>query len=189
MPGTPSTARVNSWDTCGEGATFDAPLAVPVVGERARGVDHRMGGTGPERRVGDQSRRTGHQPAEEEKVEHALLAAVGQDGELREVGPGWRVGPDVLAGQPEPVGAAHHEIAHVGHALDDRVGDLVGAAQQAVAVQHRVTGVDGAPGSVLSATTLRGTTHSKFAVWTLPGSWAGSPSGPRLNCDPGGPPG
>ena len=81
--------------------------------------------------------RVAHQPAEEQRVEHALLEPVDGDRELVQVCRARRrrraVSPDCEA---PPVGRAEDDVVLGRHRLDVAGGDLGARAEQSVAVQR-----------------------------------------------------
>ena len=88
----------------GQRAAHDAALAAAGVEEPAR-VD--LPG---ERRVGREALRVDHQPAEEHEVEEALLEAVRERREARQVLESSSAFGHVLRGHPDEVGGADHDV-------------------------------------------------------------------------------
>ena len=116
-------------------AAGDPALAVAVVEEPA-GVDERLA-VPPEGRVGRQAARVHERPPEEQEVQEALLEAVGQRREPREV-PEHRDGVgDVLLGHPDPVARADQDVVVVAELLDVVGPDLARVPEQPMAVERR----------------------------------------------------
>ena len=150
----------------GQRGAEDAALAVAVV-VQARRVDEPL-----ERRVRGQALRVDQQPPQVHLVEEALLVAVGERGEAREVAEQLDRVRDVLGGHAAPRRRAEREVVLGGHVADvrprrPRRGRRAGRGRRA---RH-------APGAASAAF---GISHSNFAVCVLPGRWAGSASFPPL---------
>ena len=78
-----------------------------------------------------------HRPAEEHEVEEALLEAVGEAREARQVLQDPDGVGDVVLRHPDPVGGAHQHVVLVAELLDVVRAHLARVAEQAVAVQRR----------------------------------------------------
>ncbi len=123
----------------GQRAAEDPALRVAVVAQRAR-VDQRLAG-GAEGRVDRETERVGHRPPEEHRVEDPLLEAVGEAREAVEVLEDAQGVGDVVLGHPAPRRRAEREVVLLGHVLDVAGEDLVGRAEQAVAVERDPRGL------------------------------------------------
>ena len=119
-------------------ATENGALAVGVVVERA-GVDRRLRRRAFEGLSGGEARRVDHQAAEDQLVEQALLQAVGHRAELRHVAKQRDRVWNVLVGHPDLRRGAEHHVVLAGHVVDVARIDLVGRAEQSVAVKRRAS--------------------------------------------------